>query len=59
MFCYYLGSSVEPQAEDLQKWKKAYKEDPKFKDSVGKSYAKANNVEDNSNSSGIISSEAG
>ena len=26
-----LGSSAESQAEDLQKWKKAYQEDPKLK----------------------------
>ena len=29
-----MSSSVEPQGEDLQTWKRAYQEDPRLKDSV-------------------------
>ena len=30
------GSSVEPQAEDLQTWKRAYQEDPRLKTMLSK-----------------------
>ena len=31
-----LGSIVEPQAEDLQKWRKAYHKDPKLRTALQK-----------------------